>query len=94
MLHIYSDQNGYYEISTIKPARYPQNKFPAHIHAALKEPGSKPYYINDFVFSDDSLVNFSYLSSLTLQGGSGIIKLEKLGADKLVGNRNIYTSIK
>lgn len=73
-----TDDKGYYEIHTIKPARYPENLFPAHIHSAIKLPDdSQPVFINDFVFSDDDLVNEKYLNGLKEEGGTGVVELKK-----------------
>lgn len=74
-----SDSNGRYEIRTIRPARYPDNTIPAHIHVAIREPnGSAQYYINDFVFADDSLVNKQYLNSISGHpGGTGVVELQR-----------------
>lgn len=95
--HLYgwcrTDSNGHYEIHSIKPARYPANIAPAHIHAALKKSdGSEPFFINDFVFKDDSLVNENYLSNLNLDGGNGIVELIKSSDGKLTGDRKIILS--
>ncbi len=84
-----TDEKGNYAIHTIRPARYPDNTIPAHIHAAVKEPSGKVSYINDFVFKDDSLVNEKYISSLTLMGGNGIIDLVKKGTFIYAGKRDI-----
>ncbi len=86
-----TDQNGNYEIRSIRPARYPNNTIPAHIHAALKEPGGKqPYYISDFVFKDDKLVNDKYLKYIvSLVGGSGIVAVTKSATGTWIGQRNI-----
>lgn len=85
-----TDVNGRYEIRTIRPGRYPVNLFPAHIHAAMKKPdGSASFYISDFVFSDDSLVNEEYLSGLkNMVGGSGVVELQRLDTGWM-GNRDI-----
>lgn len=85
-----TDINGKYEIHSIRPARYPDNTMPAHIHSAVKTPNSKqPFYINDFVFQDDSLVNQSYLSTLTLTGGTGVVNVQKNTSGIWIGTRNI-----
>lgn len=85
-----TDSNGYYEIHTIKPGRYPSNDFPAHIHPVIKIPGeAKPFYINDFVFKDDSLVNEKYISSLQYPGGTGVVELKRSADGILLGQRNI-----
>ncbi|MEJ7625713.1 MAG: hypothetical protein WKF35_02530 [Ferruginibacter sp.] len=83
-----SDSLGRYEINTIRPAQYPDNTMPAHIHSTIREPGGKkPYWINDFVFKDDLLVNKKYLASL-MPGDSGIVDLTWDGK-KWTGVRNI-----
>ena len=92
--HLYgwckTDENGRYEIHSIRPARYPQNLFPAHIHSALKvEKDSQPFFINDFVFKDDSLVDEKYISSQNEEGGSGVVDLVKSADGILRGERNI-----
>lgn len=50
-----TDEQGRYEIRSIRPAPYPKSKGPAHIHAVVWEPGGQkePYYIDDFLFADD-----------------------------------------
>ncbi|MBF9236550.1 intradiol ring-cleavage dioxygenase [Hymenobacter sp. BT683] len=85
-----TDQQGRYEIRTIRPARYPNNTIPAHIHAALKEPGGKqPYYISDFVFKDDALVNDNYLKTVaTSAGGTGMVAVAKSATGTWTGQRN------
>lgn len=72
-----TNEKGEYTIKTIRPARYPDNTSPAHIHAAIREPDGTVYYVNDFVFKDDSLVNEAYLSSLNLTGGNGVLEVRK-----------------
>jgi protocatechuate 3,4-dioxygenase beta subunit len=72
-----TDAGGNYEIHTIRPGKYPSNDFPAHIHAAFKEPDGKTYYINDYVFADDEHVNNQYLRNLTYPGDNGVITLIK-----------------
>ena len=74
-----TDSKGYYEIRSIRPARYPGNRIMAHIHAAIKPVDGQPFYINDYVFKDDSLVNEQYLSRLTHIGGTGVVDLKKEG---------------
>lgn len=92
--HLYgwvkTDEEGRYEIHSIRPGQYPDGGMPAHIHSAIMEPGKdEPYYINDFVFNDDKYVDDSYLSSLSLKGGSGVVDLKKNGDDLWIGQRDI-----
>jgi protocatechuate 3,4-dioxygenase, beta subunit len=84
-----TDSNGYYEIHSVRPARYPDNSMPAHIHMAIKTDSGQMFYINDFVFKDDSLVNAKYLSSLDDVGGSGVVDLNKNSENIWRGKRNI-----
>ncbi len=82
-----TDSEGKYEIHTVKPVRYPSNNAPAHIHCAVKEPSGRMTYINDFVFSDDSLVNKEYLSYMREPGDQGIITLKDDGSGIQTGSR-------
>lgn len=82
-----TDKNGKYEIITVRPGRYPDNKFPAHIHCAVKDPDGNLFYLNDFVFSDDSLVNSDYISRLNYKGDNGITDLRETGNDIYEGTR-------
>jgi protocatechuate 3,4-dioxygenase, beta subunit len=85
-----TDSTGHYTIQTIRPARYPDNSMPAHIHAAVKKPGGQMYWIADFVFEDDELVNRKYLSSIgNLVGGTGVVNVSKSVENKWVGKRDI-----
>jgi protocatechuate 3,4-dioxygenase, beta subunit len=85
-----TDSNGHYEIHTIRPAPYPDNSMPAHIHAAIKTNNGKAFYISDFVFKDDPLVNEKYLSSIkNLLGETGVVELKKSANNTWVGTRNI-----
>ncbi|MDQ3022374.1 MAG: intradiol ring-cleavage dioxygenase [Bacteroidota bacterium] len=74
-----TDSEGRYEIHSIRPGRYPSNNAPAHIHWAIKDQNGKITYLNDFVFSDDSMVTEGYLSYLRLPGDNGIITLQENG---------------
>jgi len=92
--HLYgwakTDKEGRYEIHSIRPGRYPAGGAPAHIHSAIRELGKNdPYYINDFVFKDDSLVDDSYVSSLRLKGGPGVVDIKKNEYDIWIGERDI-----
>lgn len=72
-----TDSNGQYKIHTIRPASYPDNSIPAHIHAAIKKDNGQMYWITDYVFKDDNLVDEKYLSSLVSVGGTGIVDINK-----------------
>ena len=84
-----TDSAGRYTIKTIRPAPYPNNSIPAHIHSALKMPDNSMIYINDFVFKDDPFVDEKYKISFEREvGGTGIMELTKKD-NKWYGFRNI-----
>lgn len=71
-----SDTNGNYAIYTTRPAPYPNSNMPAHIHPAVKEPNlDKEYYIDEFVFDDDTLLIGDARKKLENRGGSGILRV-------------------
>ncbi|WP_133273786.1 dioxygenase family protein [Hymenobacter radiodurans] len=86
-----SDKQGRYTITSIRPASYPSRTDPAHIHAVIKEPRSRPpYYITDFVFKDDPLVTPKYIASIPAVsvGGTGVVELQRT-AQGWTGRRDI-----
>ena len=71
-----TDKNGSYQIYTIKPAPYPNDNIPAHIHTSIKEPTiNNEYYIDEFVFDNDTLLTSAKRKALENRGGSGILKV-------------------
>lgn len=75
-----TDQQGRYAIYTIRPATYPDHSEPAHIHTSIKEPKlDTEYYIDEFIFDDDPLLNAKKRKSLENRGGSGILKTSLSG---------------
>jgi len=75
-----TDEHGSYSIYTIKPAPYPNQDMPAHIHIAIKEPNiDNEYYIDEFVFDDDKLLTTEKRKMLEKRGGSGILKIISSG---------------
>lgn len=84
-----TDSMGRYEIHSIRPAPYPDNTLPAHIHAAFKISEDEMVWINDFVFDDDPLVDKKYLASLNNPGGTGVLTLTKNKEEIWVGKRDI-----
>lgn len=70
---IKTGKDGAYTFYTTRPGTYPSRSEPAHIHATIKEPGIKEYYINDFRFTDDPLLDRSKAEKQP-RGGSGIVK--------------------
>ena len=51
-----TDDQGRYEFATIKPAHYPNNTIPAHIHYVVTAPGYKER-IFEIVFEGDRFIN-------------------------------------
>ncbi|WP_400191989.1 intradiol ring-cleavage dioxygenase [Hymenobacter sp. B81] len=85
-----SDAQGRYAIRSTRPAPYPSRTMPAHIHAAIKEPGNQaPYYISDFVFQDDPLVSAQYLATVPAIGGTGVVALRRTVDGGWAGRRDI-----
>ena len=71
-----TDENGKYSIYTIRPAPYPNEDIPAHIHTSIKEPNvGNEYYIDEFVFDDDKLLTSTKRKALENRGGSGILRV-------------------
>lgn len=83
-----TDKKGYYRIETIRPASYPKTTAPQHIHSAIKVPGAKPFYITDFLFKDDPNLPKNQQNKYSLQGGSGIVDVKKVG-DVWMGKRDL-----
>jgi protocatechuate 3,4-dioxygenase, beta subunit len=72
-----TDAQGRYRIDTIRPGTYPSRTDPAHVHVVMGAPGKTEQYIDDFVFSDDPLVDVRYRNRVRNRGGSGITTLTK-----------------
>jgi protocatechuate 3,4-dioxygenase, beta subunit len=71
-----TDENGKYALYTIKPAPYPNDNIPAHIHTSIKEPNiENEYYIDEFIFDDDKLLTSEKRKALENRGGSGILRV-------------------
>ena len=84
-----TDDKGFYKIQTIRPARYPDNSMPAHIHAAIQTDNGQMFWITDYVFKDDNLVDKKYLSYLTNVGGTGVVEVNKTSENSWFGMRDI-----
>jgi protocatechuate 3,4-dioxygenase beta subunit len=50
-----TDENGKYRIKTARPAAYPNDVIPQHIHMSIKEPELPHEYFIDLYFDDDPL---------------------------------------
>lgn len=69
-----TDALGKFKICTVRPAPYPKETMPAHIHLSVKEPGFNEYYVDELVFDDDGFLTPFKRSKLENRGGSGILK--------------------
>ena len=88
-----SDENGKYSIYTIRPAPYPNDDIPAHIHTSIKEPNIKDeYYIDEFVFDDDILLSGNKRKALENRGGSGVLRV-LIDKDMQVAEHNIILGL-
>jgi protocatechuate 3,4-dioxygenase, beta subunit len=85
--------DGYYQFTTIRPAPYPNENIPAHIHPTIKETGKTPYYIDDYVFEDDVFVTGTYRKKQQLRCGSGIMTLTKDKDGVWHGKRNLILGL-
>ncbi|MBX2922234.1 MAG: hypothetical protein KF746_08590 [Chitinophagaceae bacterium] len=72
-----TDTNGRYMIRTIRPAPYPDDVLPAHIHLSVKEPDvANEYYTDEINFDDDTLLipHFKRYPQEN-RGGSGVVRV-------------------
>lgn len=72
-----TNEKGEYTIYTIRPAPYPNDVLPAHIHYSIKEPDvANEYYSDDLNFTDDSLLA-PYLKRYPQEnrGGNGVVQI-------------------
>jgi protocatechuate 3,4-dioxygenase beta subunit len=69
--------DGKYRFTSIRPAPYPGENIPAHIHPLIKEPGLTLYWIDEYLFEDDPRVTETVRKGEQKRGGNGIIRLTK-----------------
>lgn len=82
--------DGSYIFDTIKPAPYPNDIIPAHVHFTVLEPNRRPYWIDDVVFDGEFGVTEKYRASMINRGGNGIVALTKDSSGVLVAKRDIF----
>src|SRR5690606_32888330 len=72
-----TDINGKYTIRTIRPAPYPNDVIPAHIHLSIKEPDiDNEYYTDEINFDDDKfLIPHFKKYPQENRGGSGVVRV-------------------
>lgn len=84
---------GRYAIYTIRPGVYPTRDAPAHIHATIKEPNAiNEYYIDEFVFDDDAILDAKARQRMENRCGSGVLRLVLKG-DLMVGERDLILGL-
>ncbi|MGN7787910.1 hypothetical protein ACTJIJ_25465 [Niabella sp. 22666] len=69
--------DGRYTLYTIRPAPYPDDSLPAHIHLSIKEPDlPNEYYTDEINFEDDPLL-IPYFKRYPPEnrGGSGVVQV-------------------
>jgi protocatechuate 3,4-dioxygenase beta subunit len=81
--------DGRYQFNSIKPAPYPNDRMPAHVHLMVSEPARPPYWIDEIVFEREFGVTRAYRRSQTGRGGSGIIQLTRSPQGVWLARRNI-----
>lgn len=90
---IKSDKSGKYSIYTIRPAPYPNEETPAHIHLSVKEPEIKnEYYIDEFVFDDDKFLTGEKRKAVENRGGSGVLRV-LISEDLQIAEHNIVLGL-
>ena len=68
-----TDAQGRYEFSTIKPAPYPNNRIPAHIHYVVNAPGYKER-VFEIVFAGDPLIDERLRADAAREGSAFSIR--------------------
>ncbi|MBO9595385.1 MAG: hypothetical protein J7599_20960 [Niabella sp.] len=90
---VQTGDDGKYAIRTTRPAHYPKDVLPAHIHLSIREPDvSNEYYTDEINFDDDPLLipHFKKYPQEN-RGGSGIVRvllkdsLQVAGHDIILG---------
>lgn len=89
---IKTGSDGKYRFTTIRPAPYPGDRIPAHIHPLVKEPGMSLYWIDEYLFDDDPLVTDEVRKGEKKRGGNGIIHLTKKDG-VWIGKRDIILGL-
>lgn len=88
-----TDTAGKYNIYTVRPGSYPGFDEPAHIHITVKESNDvNEYYIDDFVFDDDTLLTSARRQRMENRAGSGVMEMIEKG-DLLIGERNLILGL-
>lgn len=86
---VISDDQGRFEIRTIRPGTYPNRSEPAHIHMTVKEPGRPEYWIDDILFAGDPLITQKILDRRTGRGGPSIVSPARGANGELIVRRDV-----
>jgi protocatechuate 3,4-dioxygenase beta subunit len=84
-----TNEKGEYKFFTLKPASYPGEPNPAHIHVTIKEPDKNEYWIDEYLFDDDPYLTDAERKKIQNRGGNGILKTKNVGP-LLKAERHIY----
>ncbi|WFB62267.1 intradiol ring-cleavage dioxygenase [Sphingobacterium sp. WM] len=66
-------KDGKYTFYSFRPASYPDETEPEHIHITIKEPETNEYYLDEYFFADDPLLKAAFINKLPKRGGSGVV---------------------
>ena len=87
-----TDAKGFYRFYTLRPVAYPGRRDPQHIHVTIKEPDKNEYWIDEYLFYDDPLLNRKPGDENRDRGGNGVLQLkEENGLSR--GTRNIILGL-
>jgi protocatechuate 3,4-dioxygenase beta subunit len=84
-----TNARGEYIFYTLIPASYPNSDAEKHIHPTIKEEGFTEYYIDEYTFDNDKLLNGEKRKRMQLRGGNGVLVTE-LKDGIYYATRNIY----
>jgi protocatechuate 3,4-dioxygenase, beta subunit len=71
--YLRTDAQGHYEFSTIKPAPYPNNRIPAHVHYVVNAPGYQER-IFEIVFAGDPNIDERMRADAAREGSAFSIR--------------------
>ena len=86
---IRTGKDGKYTFYTFRPATYPDRTEPEHIHVTVKESDKNEYYIDEYLFDDDTLLTQPKRDRLENRAGSGIVK-PRLVNGMLIVERDLF----
>jgi protocatechuate 3,4-dioxygenase beta subunit len=86
--------DGKYKFYTLKPAAYPGGGNPSHIHATIKEPGLKEYWIGEYLFEDDPILTAKdRQSDKRNRCGPGIVTTHRAKTGMLTARRDLVLGL-